>query len=95
MRRLFFVILFVLALVMFLSITTSVGAHGHGHVYYPSHRGAPMWSYYTGDYGHSVYVPPPRYYPPTYHVSPRYYSPPPAVYRYGGGVDIGRIHVRW
>lgn len=100
MRRLFLVILFALALMMFLSITSSVQAQGRGYgdwgggTYYPSHRGAPMWSYYTGDYGYA-HVPPVRRYAPTYYAPRRYYSAPPFIYQNGGSVDVGRIHVRW
>lgn len=93
MRKLLLITLFVLALMVLLS---TPAANAHDHVYYPSHPGAPMWSYYTGDYGGHVYAPSPRYYAPAY--VPRHIyraAPHVRVYPGGGGVDVGRVHVRW
>jgi len=114
MRKMFLVSLLALALVVFFSITQSAQANGPNHrghsswnggVYYPSHPGAPMYSYYTGDYGSRVpYYAPPRYSPgPRYAPAPRYYAPTTRYYRPSGGyyggahgsVSVGRIHVQW
>lgn len=95
-RKLFLIVLFAVALVALFGI--AINAQAHDHVYVPSHPGAPMWSYYTGDYGSHTYVPSPRYYAPTYvprYQSHNYSAPRVRVYWGGGGVDVGRVHVRW
>lgn len=102
----FFVMWLVLALAAW--VLNSVVAQAHDHVYYPSHPGAPMWSYYTGDYGshHGGYTPSPRHYGngytpaytpyvPRYQQQGYYNAPRVRVYWGGGGVDVGRVHVRW
>jgi hypothetical protein len=123
MGKLFVCILFAVALVAFWGIASNAEAqYGHNHsgyshggwgggTYYPSHPGAPMYSYYTGDYGRRYsYVPAPnpyrypptRYYAPSthYYTQPRYYAPtqyyaPPPIVYRGGRVDVGPVHVQW
>jgi len=102
-RKLFGLIVVIVALVVLFGGKNCRAAEWRNGVYYPTRPGDQMYSYYHGTPRGTVHRPPPRYYQPPHR---HYYAPP--VYRHvpvtpnvrvdagrHGSVDVGPIHIRW
>lgn len=100
-----FLIVLIASLIIFVLFSSPAPATAQwGGVYVPQYPGAPMWSYYTGDYGdrnhihygHHAYYTSPYRYSPSRHYAYRY-QPRPQVRVYGshGGVKVGNFRVWW